>query len=62
MLVLSRDPQEAILIGDNIRIVVVSVRGQTVRLGIEADRSIRVDRQEVREQINRGSIEIKGAD
>jgi carbon storage regulator len=62
MLVLSRNPEEAILIGDNVRIVVLGVRGQTVRLGIEADRSIRVDRQEVREQISRGRIETKGVE
>jgi carbon storage regulator len=51
MLVLSRKTDESIIIGDNIRIVVVEVRGDKVRLGIEAPNDISVHRQEVYEAI-----------
>ena len=54
MLVLSRKKDESILIAGNIRIVVVEVRGDKVRLGIEAPREITVHREEVAEAIARG--------
>ena len=47
MLVLSRKLQEEILIGDNVKITVLKVKGNTVRLGIEAPRSVRVVRGEL---------------
>jgi carbon storage regulator len=50
MLVLSRRVGEEIVIDNEIRIMVVSIRGGTVRLGISAPPSIPVDREEVREQ------------
>ncbi len=50
MLVLSRKAGEAILIGDAIRITLVAVRGNTVRLGIAAPKEVAVDRQEVHER------------
>jgi carbon storage regulator len=50
MLVLSRRNNESILIGDNVQIKVVDIRGDTVRLGIEAPQDIPVDRQEVYEE------------
>ena len=49
MLVLSRHPDKAIIIGDNIIVRIVDVRGNKVRLGIEAPRDLPVDRLEVRE-------------
>ncbi len=42
MLVLSRKINEAIIINDNIRIVVVEIRGDKVRLGVEAPKDISV--------------------
>lgn len=48
MLVLTRRFNEAIHIGDDIRVVVVDVQGGKVRLGIEAPDHIRIDREEVR--------------
>lgn len=51
MLVLSRKKNESIIINDNIRIVVVEVQGDKVRLGIEAPKDIPVHRQEVQEAI-----------
>ena len=51
MLVLSRKKNEAIKINDNITIVVVEIRGDKVRLGINAPKEITVHRQEVYEAI-----------
>ena len=47
MLVLSRKPTEAIVVNDTIRITVVAIKGDRVRLGIEAPRDVCVDRAEV---------------
>lgn len=47
MLVLSRQVDESIIIGDNIRITIVDIRGDKVRLGIEAPRDVAVHRHEV---------------
>lgn len=48
MLVLSRKNDESILIDGNIRITVLGIRGGQVRLGIEAPRSVRVVREELK--------------
>jgi carbon storage regulator len=53
MLVLSRQRDESIIIGDNIVITVVDIRGDKVRLGIQAPTEIPVHRQEVYEAIQR---------
>ena len=50
MLVLSRKVGEEIIIGDNIRVVVVAVKGENVRIGISAPKDVVVDRQEIHEQ------------
>ena len=47
MLVLSRKPSERIHIGDNIVITIVRVSGQTVRVGIDAPKEIRIMREEL---------------
>ena len=57
MLVLSRKKDEKIIIGDNISIMVVDIRRDKVRLGIEAPRDITVHRKEVYEAIQRKKIE-----
>lgn len=49
MLVLTRRPGQEIVIDGNIRITVVSVKGDRVRIGIEAPPSVVVDRQEIHE-------------
>lgn len=53
MLVLSRHRNEAIKIGDDIRIVVIDIRGDKVRLGIDAPGNVPVHRQEVYDAIQR---------
>ena len=50
MLVLSRRIGEEIVINDNIRVTVVAVKGDRVRLGIVAPRDVTVDRSEVHER------------
>lgn len=51
MLVLSRKKNESIIINDHITVTVVEVRGDKVRLGIEAPKNVTVHRQEVYEAI-----------
>jgi len=51
MLVLSRKKNESIVINDQITIVVVEIRGDKVRLGIEAPKDVPVHRREVYEAI-----------
>jgi carbon storage regulator len=51
MLVLSRKKNESIIINDNIVVMVIEVRGDKVRLGIEAPREVTVHRREVYEAI-----------
>ena len=53
MLVLSRQRDESIIIGDNIVVTIVDVRGDKVRLGIEAPREVSVHRREIYEAIQR---------
>jgi carbon storage regulator len=53
LLVLSRKLNQAIMIGDDVRIVVVAVDRDTVKLGIEAPRTIPVHRSEVYDEIQR---------
>jgi len=53
MLVLSRKKNERIVIGKDVLVSVVEIRGDKVRLGIEAPREVRVDRQEVADAIAR---------
>ncbi len=53
MLVLSRHRDESIMIGDDVVITIVDIRGDKVRLGIDAPQEIPVHRQEVYEAIKR---------
>ena len=57
MLVLSRQKDESIMIGDDVEITIVDVRGDKVRLGITAPRSISVHRREVYDAIQRENNE-----
>ena len=56
MLVLSRHRDESIIIGNNIVVTIVDIRGDKVRLGIEAPTEIPVHRQEVFEAIQRENL------
>ncbi len=53
MLVLSRMTDESIMIGDDVEITIVSVKGDKVRIGITAPRSVTVHRREIYDAIER---------
>ena len=52
MLVLSRKKNESIIINDNITVTVIEIRGDKIRLGIEAPKDVSVHRREVYEAIH----------
>ena len=62
MLVLSRQRDESIMIGDDVVITIVDIRGDKVRIGIDAPTRIPVHRQEVYEAIQRENDMEKAAD
>ena len=62
MLVLSRQKDESIVIGDDVEITIVDVRGDKVRLGITAPKHIPVHRREVYDAIQREKKEKKDAE
>ena len=61
MLVLSRQRDESIMIGDDVEIIIVDVRGDKVRLGITAPKEIPVHRREIYDAIQREKTEKKQA-
>lgn len=62
MLVLSRHRDESIMIGDNIVITVVDIRGDKVRLGVDAPSDVPVHRQEIYEAIQRENRKVVSND
>jgi carbon storage regulator len=62
MLVLSRQRDQSIMIGENIVITIVDIRGDKVRLGIDAPIEIPVHRQEVFDAIQREAAEAAEAE
>lgn len=60
MLVLARKVGQSIVVNDNVEILVIEVRGDQVRLGIEAPRSIPVHRKELLEQIRAENVRAVG--
>jgi carbon storage regulator len=65
MLVLSRHRDESIMIGDDVVVTIVDIRGDKVRLGIDAPQDIPVHRREVYEAIqreNQKAAQLKPAD
>jgi len=61
MLILSRKLDEKIIIGEDIIVTIVAVSGDTVKLGIDAPREVKVYRAEVYEEIMRANIEAAKA-
>ena len=53
MLVLTRKRGETLVIGDDIKVTVLSVRGNLVRVGVDAPKSVPVHRQEVLDRMQR---------
>jgi carbon storage regulator len=65
MLVLTRKINQSIVIGDEIEVVVLEVRGEQVRLGIKAPKMVSVHRKEIYEQIaeeNKGAADVDPSD
>lgn len=62
MLVLSRKKNESIVINDDITIVVIEIRGDKVRLGVNAPKEVPVHRQEVYDAIKRKQAEADAAE
>ncbi len=60
MLVLSRKKNESIVINNDITIVVVEIRGDKVRLGVEAPKEVPVHRREVFDAIQRNNQQAAG--
>ena len=62
MLVLSRKNNESIVIGDGIVVTIVDIRGDKVRLGIEAPKEVPVHRQEVFDAIKKAQSQESSPD
>ena len=62
MLVLSRQRDETIMIGDDIEITVVDIKGDKVRIGISAPSRVAVHRKEVYLAIQRENVEAAGTE
>jgi len=65
MLVLTRKVHQSIVIGDDVEVVILEVRGEQVRLGIRAPRDVAVHRKEIYQQIqeeNRSSANVDPSD
>ncbi len=57
MLVLSRKINQSIVIGDNIEIMLVDIRGDQIKLGINAPKNVKIFRKEVYEEIESQNLE-----
>ncbi len=55
MLVLTRRPGESVMVGDDVVVTVLDVRGEVIRLGITAPRSIQVHREEVYRELQQSN-------
>jgi carbon storage regulator len=56
MLVLTRRPGESIVVGENIVVTVIEIKGGQVRIGIDAPRDIDVYREEIYEQVRQENL------
>jgi len=57
MLVLTRKPNESIMIGDEVEVSIVEIKGDQVKLGITAPKAVKVHRKEIFEAIQRENID-----
>jgi carbon storage regulator len=57
MLILARKENQSIMIGDNIEITIVNIKGDHVKVGIQAPTDVKVFRKEIFEEIKKANIE-----
>lgn len=57
MLILTRRVGETLIIGDNVKVTVLGVRGHQVRLGVDAPRDVSVHREEIYERIQEEQLD-----
>jgi carbon storage regulator len=57
MLVLTRRAGESVMVGDEVVVTVLEIRGEVIRLGIQAPRSVQVHREEVYRELQRANRE-----
>ena len=62
MLILTRKVGESVLIGDGIKVSVLAVKGNQVRVGIDAPKDVSVHREEVRERLEEGKASSMESD
>jgi carbon storage regulator len=62
VLVLTRRPGESVMVGDEVVITVLEARGDMIKLGIAAPRSIQVHREEVYKELHRANREAASPD
>lgn len=60
MLILTRRVQEALMIGDDVTVTVLSVKGNQVRLGINAPRDVEVHREEIYHRVKQARAQESG--
>jgi len=56
MLVLTRRPGESIVVGENIVVTVIEIKGGQVRIGVDAPRDVEVYREEIYEQVKQENL------
>jgi len=56
VLILTRKVGESVLIGDGIKVSILAIKGNQVRVGIDAPKDVSVHREEVRERLEEGKV------
>lgn len=62
MLILSRKPNESLIISDSIEVIILEIRGDQVKLGIKAPKEVSIYRKEIYENIQRENLEASKVD
>lgn len=62
MLILSRRIGEKLIIGENVTVTILAVKGNQVRIGIDAPRDVRVDREEIHQRIVEEEKALRNSD